>query len=315
MAGCDVHLIRILLVFLALSCLASDWRQICILDEHVYTLREHDIAFFQPPNLNTEITIQSDSCQFFKKLKFHTPKKLGNNTHLQDSRGWQWYEISFFIDDPVFYVIVEAQNTLNASLTWDPPPGCNITQGVQFSFDDFTVLGIDCPQQISDLEDSSIYAFKNTYQDETYYKSSYSGSHIIFIPVGAILVCLSVCCRCCFRHRRTLRPVRTIAVVRSVAATPVIVTTQRDVDHPPSYNDIQNDCEQPPPYSEIEKECSPPPTQLASAETSTISTTATVAHTSDVTENPRLTSASRIFRMLPSRPKAQFSFKPLNEEN
>lgn len=333
----------LMLLFCTLP-VASSLAMVCQTFGDSVSLHEYENLLFHTRDESAVITIRSEPCDLLYTYLVNVSDVLGNNTDLKDNAGWQWYGISYSIDGALLQVTLVGNTSFNIDWTWEPLLACNLTNGIEFSFDVYTIIGAYCfdkPRSfrdidgiLSDIQTDMNLNFGNRQND---FGGSYSGQHVIFIPVGAILFLVSVCCRCCYR-RKKLQPVRTITVVRSVSTTDVS-NTQNDLDLPPAYADVQNEMAPPPPYSEVEKlsipptvmtspaDCTqtavetPPPEQSFGEETDDCNTDL-VSHdpsgpdsaTDSCSEESN--NSSTLPKMLSSRARSlvQFSFKPLHEE-
>lgn len=333
MSRCRVEILCLLLVLwprLATMIL------VCPVGSQDITLTEGEKAFFRSDISDSTLVLSSDSCDLYKTyfVNFTVYEQLGKNATMQDLRGWQWYEVSFDTEGFTFHLTLMGTNTIKFTYLWDPF-GCNLTSGVQISADILTVLGkpgIEClleplsfPESDSPFGDDRVMKnlseiYTKTFGSETRYASTYSSStsHVIFIPVGAILFCVSFCSFYCRRknRRRNVQVVRNSTFVRSVVVPIPAGPTPSNRDLPPAYSDLQN--EAPPPYSEIDKQVSSPaPAEGIPAESTTSDEAAgedrnaMKATNSSSSETCHSASSTFLSRMLASRPKNQFDFKPL----
>lgn len=330
-----------LLVVCILPNLASSLKVVCPMFSNVVSLHKHERVLFNPTDETAVIKIRSEPCNLTYTYLVNVSEDLGNNTELKDIRGQQWYEISYSIVGAMLQVRLVGNTTININRTWDPFLVCNLTNGIEFNFDILTILGEECSNAPISFQDPDMNIFSGlspNYEVSCYdYGGNYSRQHIIFIPVGAILFVISVCCRCWYRRKRTTQPVRTITVVRSIPPTDEC-NTEIDLDLPPVYSEIQN--EMPPPsYAETQKLAMAPvealPTELTPTAVETpsveqgcgeetreecnkylLSSEPPGAEPAADSRQDESNSSSTLPRMLScSRNlQTQFSFKPLHEE-
>ncbi|KAG7172161.1 uncharacterized protein LOC121862224 [Homarus americanus] len=346
----DVIGVRVVVyVLVSLSFMAqlgSTLVTLCTLETNSITLERDERALFKADEDIVEIYMRSLSTGLIGRYSINVPQDLATNPFMTGN-DYEWYEMTYTANDTHLIVIIRGNNTLYIEEKWTSN-STNEAPSLEFTFTGIAKLGTFCFDQplsvkllhVLDNVDYSGKPYRPTPPSENYHYSSYSGGHIIFIPVGAIIFFISICCRCCYRRKKILQPVRSIDVVMNVPDADTTPSgcdrTQGDNDLPPSYTDIQTEIPPPPPYSEIEKQNIPSsntspleeilidPAEDVTDHTNTgVSTENTptgldspVDSTNvDSTNTNSVSSSNMLARVFSSRPSAQFAFKPLKEEH
>lgn len=297
---------------------------------------------------NITVVVRSEECQINTTV---VVTLAGVWAAHEDDDGQLWREFGFVVDDTELAITLgeDVKKSLTFTRSWEDLDVCS-SVGVEFIFPPTTRLARNCTGWNNNNKNCTHYS--NTVLTDFYDLDSgdfdgsrtrgpnYSGDHIIFIPLGAILFVVTVCLRFCLCPKRgVIASSRSISAVRRQLslhseAGDSSTTMNYDLDLPPAYSELQNE-ETPPPYSEIEKvrlqpygETPPPPpppmmrrqsSTVLQVEPSThqITTDTTLGDTERSVSSQSSADSSAFVKVLTSRPKtlqSQFSHKPLEEE-
>lgn len=223
------------------------------------TLNESYHAFIHASADVVQFKISSESCGFSKKFTVNLTAQLGSEGYIADVLGLQWYLLYFHVQGKeVLRLVIEgASSPYVTSFKWPSLRSCISDKGLNFYF------GRQSEVATSHSSASTIPSFPYPKGDDRFYHDlGYdrpNGNFHAFIPIGAMVLLVGVCVRCCHycryksqlrKRTRTVVGAVTIEGVESATATPAD-PPQQYLDAPPCYEEICTSELPPPSYAEI----------------------------------------------------------------
>ncbi|XP_042887383.1 uncharacterized protein LOC122263124 [Penaeus japonicus] len=227
------------------------------------TLKESDRVYIHSVTDAVQFQLSSKNCGLLRRFTVNLEDQVSPEGFLMDVLGFQWYLFYFHAKGEFLELVFEGVSSYLISFRWPSLDTCLDSAGLTFVFDKKSEVAV--PYN-SNSKQSNPYPNLPSlgYPDGDYRylhtttRSHAKGTFHAFIPVGAMVLFVGVCVRCCHycrykaemhKRARSIADAGTEGVEAEVATPPS--PPPQDSDAPPRYDEICISEPPPPSYAEL----------------------------------------------------------------
>ncbi|XP_063614156.1 uncharacterized protein LOC134787328 [Penaeus indicus] len=228
------------------------------------TLDESDRVYIHSVTDTVRFEMSSKSCKLRTNFTVNLEENVSVEGYLMDVSGFQWYLFYFRSEGEVLRVVIEGVSSYSMSFRWPSLDTCLSSHGLTFVFDKKSEVALP---YTSGAKQSNPYPnFPSLGYPEGDYRYLHTTSHNhtkgsfhAFIPIGAMVLFVGVCVRCCHycrykaqmrKRARGIADAATADGVEAEIATPPSPPPQ-SMDLPPRYDEVCVSEPPPPSYAEL----------------------------------------------------------------
>lgn len=228
------------------------------------TLEERDRVYIHSVADKVRFEVSSLKCGLRRNFTVDLEAQVSVEGYLMDVLGFQWYLFYFRTEGEALRLVIEGVRSYSMKLRWPSLDACLSGPGLTFVFDKKTEVALS---YTSDARHSNPYPKLPSlgYPEGDYrYLHTASRGHTkgtfhAFIPIGAMVLFVGVCVRCCHycRYKAQLRKrTRGGADGASAEGVEAEVATPpspppHSMDLPPRYDEVCVSEPPPPSYAEL----------------------------------------------------------------